>query len=247
MAMFRPMNSTLTSGNQILDQAGWLDHDNNPSTPRQAVASDERSRRYTPRSQLPYNLCNAAASGRRDLTQSLAECGIGLNIDLFQCSRFLCTGSHRSALWTPVRSGRVCHRCQQPGTAVQLVHQLANPERTRIIGSARMSAAIKILIFDAACQKALQTLSTDPEYAFHQEAQAIFAADMPVHSSLPAAQSCRHTPGLLRIYARPLFLLCTGRYRNIRLRRGLRALIQRTRTGSFARMIWTCSMLHARC
>jgi peptide/nickel transport system substrate-binding protein len=34
-------------------------------------------------------------------------------------------------------------------------------------------------VFDAACQKALQTVSTDPEYAFHQEAQAIFAADIP--------------------------------------------------------------------
>ena len=34
-------------------------------------------------------------------------------------------------------------------------------------------------VFDAACLKALQTVSTDPEYAFHQEAQAIFAADIP--------------------------------------------------------------------
>jgi peptide/nickel transport system substrate-binding protein len=34
-------------------------------------------------------------------------------------------------------------------------------------------------VFDAACQKALQTVSTDPEYAFHQEAQAVFAADIP--------------------------------------------------------------------
>ena len=33
--------------------------------------------------------------------------------------------------------------------------------------------------FDAACQKALQTVSTDPEYTSHQEAQAIFAADLP--------------------------------------------------------------------
>jgi ABC-type transport system substrate-binding protein len=33
--------------------------------------------------------------------------------------------------------------------------------------------------FDAACQKALQTVSTDPEYASHQEAQALFAADLP--------------------------------------------------------------------
>ena len=33
--------------------------------------------------------------------------------------------------------------------------------------------------FDVACQKALQTVSTDPEYASHQEAQALFAADLP--------------------------------------------------------------------
>jgi peptide/nickel transport system substrate-binding protein len=37
----------------------------------------------------------------------------------------------------------------------------------------------KNLVFDAACQKALQTVSTDPGYAFHQEAQAVFAADLP--------------------------------------------------------------------
>ena len=34
--------------------------------------------------------------------------------------------------------------------------------------------------FDAACQKALQSLPTDPEYdSSHQEAQAIFASDLP--------------------------------------------------------------------
>jgi ABC-type transport system substrate-binding protein len=33
--------------------------------------------------------------------------------------------------------------------------------------------------FDTACQKALQTVSTDPEYTSHQEAQAIFASDIP--------------------------------------------------------------------
>jgi peptide/nickel transport system substrate-binding protein len=34
-------------------------------------------------------------------------------------------------------------------------------------------------VFDAACLKALQTVPTDPEYSFHQEAQAIFASDIP--------------------------------------------------------------------
>jgi len=33
--------------------------------------------------------------------------------------------------------------------------------------------------FDSACQKALQSVSSDPEYALHQEAQAIFATDVP--------------------------------------------------------------------
>jgi peptide/nickel transport system substrate-binding protein len=33
--------------------------------------------------------------------------------------------------------------------------------------------------FDSACNKTLQTVSTDPEYTLHQEAQALFAADIP--------------------------------------------------------------------
>jgi ABC-type transport system substrate-binding protein len=36
--------------------------------------------------------------------------------------------------------------------------------------------------FDSACSKTAQTLPTDPEYSSHQEAQAIFASDIP---SLP--------------------------------------------------------------
>jgi peptide/nickel transport system substrate-binding protein len=33
--------------------------------------------------------------------------------------------------------------------------------------------------FDSACAQASQSLSTDPEYTSHQEAQAIFATDLP--------------------------------------------------------------------
>jgi peptide/nickel transport system substrate-binding protein len=34
-------------------------------------------------------------------------------------------------------------------------------------------------VFDGACAKASQSISSDPEYNFHQEAQAIFATDLP--------------------------------------------------------------------
>src|SRR5215203_2303668 len=67
------------SGNQILEQAGWLDHDNNRSTPRQALGVTN----VPPATPLVLNYITSSATQRHQvaeiLTQSLAECGIGLN------------------------------------------------------------------------------------------------------------------------------------------------------------------------
>ncbi|MEO7841387.1 MAG: ABC transporter substrate-binding protein, partial [Anaerolineales bacterium] len=72
-----PFNPTL--GNQILEQAGWLDHDNNRSTPRQALGVTNVPA-ATP---LVLTYITSSATQRHQvseiLTLSLAECGIGLN------------------------------------------------------------------------------------------------------------------------------------------------------------------------
>ncbi len=96
------------SGNQILDKVGWLDQDNNPSTPR-GLHDVTNVPAGTP---LVLNYYTSSATQRHQvadiLIQSLAECGIGLNI-YSRCSPFLRTGTCRSALWSSVRPGRVCH------------------------------------------------------------------------------------------------------------------------------------------
>jgi peptide/nickel transport system substrate-binding protein len=67
-------------GNQILEQAGWRDVDNDPSTPRQALGVLNVPQQ-TP---LVLNYYTSSATQRRQvseiLAQSLGQCGIGVNV-----------------------------------------------------------------------------------------------------------------------------------------------------------------------
>jgi peptide/nickel transport system substrate-binding protein len=166
------------SGNQILEQVGWLDHDNNPSTPRQAF-NVTNVPINTP---LVLSYYTSSATQRHQVAeifaQSLAECGIGLNLVYLSASDFYAQG--------PV--GPLFGRQFDLAEYAMGVNSL-EPQCSWFISSEIPSTAnnwvgtnvsgYKNPNFDAACQKALQTVSTDPEYAFHQEAQAIFAADIP--------------------------------------------------------------------
>ncbi|MFN8401886.1 MAG: ABC transporter substrate-binding protein [Anaerolineales bacterium] len=68
-------------GNSLLDQAGWLDEDENPSTPRRAI-NTQKVAYNTP---LILNYQTTSTTQRRQvaaiLEDSLAECGIGLNVE----------------------------------------------------------------------------------------------------------------------------------------------------------------------
>jgi peptide/nickel transport system substrate-binding protein len=72
-----------TTGNSLLDQAGWKDTDGKPETPRLAV-SVKNVKAGTP---LLLNYYTTTATQRRQavdiLTKSLAQCGIGLNVQYF--------------------------------------------------------------------------------------------------------------------------------------------------------------------
>lgn len=67
-------------GNRILEQVGWRDADNNPSTPREA----QGVLNVPPQTPLVLNYYTSSATQRRQvseiLTQSLAQCGIGVNV-----------------------------------------------------------------------------------------------------------------------------------------------------------------------
>jgi peptide/nickel transport system substrate-binding protein len=70
-------------GNSLLEQAGWLDHDDNPATPRRAI----NVRNVTYNAPLILNYYTTSTAQRRQVTaifeESLAECGIGLNVQYF--------------------------------------------------------------------------------------------------------------------------------------------------------------------
>jgi peptide/nickel transport system substrate-binding protein len=70
-------------GNSLLEQAGWLDNDNNPATPRRAI--NVRNVAYN--APLELNYYTTSTAQRRQVTaileESLAECGIGLNVQYF--------------------------------------------------------------------------------------------------------------------------------------------------------------------
>jgi peptide/nickel transport system substrate-binding protein len=172
------------SGNQILEQVGWLDQDNNPSTPRQAFTVTN----VPVNTPLVLNYYTTTATQRHQVAeifaQSLAECGIGLNVVFSNASDFYAQGA------TGPLFGRQFDLAEYAMGVNSLEPQCSwftssqiPGEENRWIGT--NVSGYKNPNFDAACQKTLQTVSTDPEYTFHQEAQAIFAADIP---SIPLYQ-----------------------------------------------------------
>jgi peptide/nickel transport system substrate-binding protein len=82
-ANIEPLPFDPSVGISLLEQAGWRDTDGNPATPRTAV-SVKNVAAGTP---LQLNYYTTTATQRRQvveiLTQSLAECGIGLNVQYF--------------------------------------------------------------------------------------------------------------------------------------------------------------------
>jgi peptide/nickel transport system substrate-binding protein len=166
------------SGNQILEQVGWLDKDNDPSTPRlaQSVTNVPVD---TP---LILNYYTSSATQRHQVaeifTQSLAECGIGLNVIYSSASDFYAPGP------TGPLFGRQFDLAEYAIGVNSLEPQCSWFTSSQIPSESNHwvgtnVSGYKSSNFDAACQKALQSVSTDPEYASHQEAQAIFAADIP--------------------------------------------------------------------
>lgn len=79
-------------GISLLEQAGWLDSDDDPTTPRRAI--NVKNVAYnTP---LILNYQTTSTSQRRQVTavfeKSLAECGIGVNIDFIEPGDFYTPG-----------------------------------------------------------------------------------------------------------------------------------------------------------
>jgi peptide/nickel transport system substrate-binding protein len=166
------------SGNQILEQVGWLDHDNNPATPRQSqgvtnVPID------TP---LILNYVTSSATQRRQVveifTQSLAECGIGLNATFVNASDLYLPGPVGPLFGRQfdLAEYAIGVNSLEPQCSWFTTAQIPNAENNWV---GTNISGYKNPTFDTACQQALQSLPEEPTYTSHQEAQSIFASELP--------------------------------------------------------------------
>jgi len=176
-----------TEGNKILEQIGWLDNDKNSATPRVSTGVTNVPG-GTP---LVLNYITSSATQRRQvaeiLTQSLAECGIGLNVTYLSASDLYLQGPvgplfgrHFELAEYAIGVNTIEPQCSW-FTSSEIPTAANNWIGTNISG-------YKNSTFDAACNGALQALPEDPAYTSHQEAQSIFASELP---SIPLYQRLR--------------------------------------------------------
>jgi peptide/nickel transport system substrate-binding protein len=111
-------------------------------------------------------------------TQSLAECGIGLNPIFMTADNFYAQGPSGPLFGRQfdlaaysIGSNSLKPQCEW-FTTPQIPTESNRWVGTNVTG-------YKSAAFDEACLGAAQTLPTDPEFTLHQDAQSIFAADLP--------------------------------------------------------------------
>jgi len=167
-------------GNRILEQAGWRDVDNDPSTPRiaQGVLN------VPPTTPLVLNYYTSSATQRRQvseiLAQSLGQCGIGVNITYLSYLDLYAEAGANGPLFG--RSFDLAEFAMgttslEPPcdwfTTEQLPSAANNWVGANVTGYQNPE-------FDAACARAQQQVPGDEAYReAYYTTQSIFASDLP--------------------------------------------------------------------
>jgi peptide/nickel transport system substrate-binding protein len=167
-------------GQRILDQVGWRDLDNDPSTPRQAFGVLNVPQ-LTP---LVLNYYTSSATQRRQvseiLAQSLEGCGIGVNVTYLSYIDLYAEGGANGPLFGrnfDLAEFAMGTTSLEPPcswfTTAQIPTEANNWVGANVTG-------YKSPEFDAACARAQAQIPDDEAYrdAYHQT-QSIFASDLP--------------------------------------------------------------------
>ena len=168
-----------TAGKALLEEAGWRDTDGNPSTPIQAVAVKNVGA-GTP---LLLNYYTTPATQRRQvveiLTDSLAQCGIGLNVQYLS----------QNDLYLPGPEGPLFGRRFDLIEYAMMVNGIEPP--CEWFATSQIPTAANHWIgtnasgysnpeYDAACTAARQALPDEDAYAAsYRQTQLTFATDLP--------------------------------------------------------------------
>lgn len=168
-----------SAANALLDQAGWRDTDGNPATPRSAVNVKNVAAGTT----LQLNYFTTTATQRRQVVdivaQSLAQCGIGLNVQYLS----------QNDLYAPGPDGVLFGRrfdLAEFAMGLDGIEPPCNWFTADEIPSAANhwigtnTSGFKSPEFDAACKTANSHLPDESAYVdSHRLAQEIFANNLP--------------------------------------------------------------------
>ena len=167
-------------GKRILDQVGWRDVDNDPSTPRQA----QGVLNVPPLTPLELNYYTSSATQRRQvseiLAQSLGECGIGVKLSYFSYIDLYAEGGAGGPLF-----GRNFDLAQyamgtaslEPPCSWYMAEQIPTQENNWVGANV---TGYQDAEFDAACIQAQQQTPDDAAYReAYLNTQAILASELP--------------------------------------------------------------------
>ena len=170
----------VAAADQLLEQAGWRDQDNDPSTPRQAWGVADIAA-GTP---LILNYWTTGAAQRRQvsevLAQSLARCGIQVNLQYYDPTELYAQGPDGPLFGRKFDLAEFAMGSTgiEPPCAWFTSAEVPNAANhwvgTNISGYTNPA-------YDAACLSARGVLAGEAAYAAsYRNTQAIFAEDLPI-------------------------------------------------------------------
>ena len=169
----------VNSGISLLDQAGWKDADSNPATPRVAVTV----KNVVIGTPLVVDYLTTTALQRRQvteiLTESLAQCGIGLNVKYMDQQEIFAPGPDGPLFGRKFDLAEYALGTNgtEPPCAWFTSDQI--PSKTNKWLGVNISGYTN-LDYDAQCRKAVNSLPGTQDYKdAYAAVQSIFAADLP--------------------------------------------------------------------
>jgi peptide/nickel transport system substrate-binding protein len=179
------------AGSALLEEIGWLDDDGDPATPR--VASGVTGVPDGTLLEFFYETTNATMrmQATQVLADSMAACGIKVNLNYYPASEWFADGPDGKLFGRRTDLGQFAWLTGvEPACSLYLSTEINGPEGeiNPVTGLAYKGWAVgqnqtgwANAAFDAACNKALQSLPGQPSYdEGHLEAQAIFGEELPV-------------------------------------------------------------------
>ncbi|MBI3160963.1 MAG: hypothetical protein HYZ23_00555 [Chloroflexi bacterium] len=175
----KPLPFDPANGISLLEQAGWRDTDGNPATPLQAVTVQN----VAPGTPLSLNYYTTTATQRRQVVEilqaSLAQCGVGLNVQYFSQDDLYASGP------AGLLFGRRFDLIQY-AMGVNSIEPPCDWFTTAEIPNASNAwvgtnvTGYRSLQYDAACRAAQLALPHEQPYIdSYRQTQALFSTELP--------------------------------------------------------------------